>query len=107
MAIEQFIPEEETMNEKHTPGPWNHNVDAGCIEADGRMIADIGFVAVKAVANGNFIVQACNSHDALLEACKGLLMRIAIAAIDHDHIMPNEPEIIAAQAAIKLAEKEG
>ena len=46
-------------------------------------------------------------RDALLEACKGLLMRIAIAAIDNDPIMPQEPEIIAAQAAIALAEKEG
>ena len=25
MTIEQFIPEEETMNEKHTPGPWKYS----------------------------------------------------------------------------------
>ena len=42
----------------------------------------------------------------LLEACKGLLMAIAMIAIDGDPIKPNDPEIVAARLAITEAEAE-
>jgi len=105
MAIEQFIPEEETMNEKHTPGPWKYSHRGVYFYSN---VHKYGETIAKCYGN-NYQANArlIAAAPALLEACRGLLMRIAIAAIDNDPIMPQEPEIIAAQAAIKLAEKEG
>lgn len=57
----------------HTPTPWKHNIDAGCIEADGKMIADVGFMGVRPIENGNFICKAANNHDALVEVLKDLV----------------------------------
>ena len=74
----------------HTPGPWTHNFgqDGWLIEAADEeqtyrvacVFEDIGAYRIpdadnrddEGEANARFIVQACNSHDELLEALRGL-----------------------------------
>jgi len=96
------------MEGKHTPGPWK--IDAGprsyaikateglskakCI-CDMRLPQDNGVPIKQIDANACFIVKACNSHYALLDACK-----IAIKA--YCGTTENKRKI---KAAIALAEK--
>jgi hypothetical protein len=72
----------------HTPGPWTHNFgqDGWLIEAADEeqtyrvacVFEDIGAYRIpdadnrddEGEANARFIVQACNSHDELLEALR-------------------------------------
>jgi len=108
-----------TMNEKHTPGPWKWTppVDTenrALIGNESHLDRHGKHVPMAYLHEGwrDETIKRANmsliaAAPALLDACKGLLLRVAIAAIDHDPIMPQEPEIIAAQAAIALAEKEG
>ena len=61
---------------EHTPTPWEIRDDA-IIGADGSHV--IPYLIDLGVENpeedARFIVQACNSHDELLEAAKGALYR--------------------------------
>ena len=75
-------------------------------QRSGRLILQIQHILSHGATK--IIVEESNikkHHDKLLEACKKLLMCIGIAAIDNEPIGPQEPEIVAAQAAIADAEK--
>lgn len=65
------------MKPQHTPGPWRKfGVGAGGTENAGlRRIAagNNEFVAWCEEHHADFIVRACNSHYALLEACEKML----------------------------------
>ena len=54
----------------HTPTPWK--VDHGSVYTiDGKPVT--GSFATERDANAHFIVQACNSHDALVDALRDLV----------------------------------
>jgi predicted ATPase len=54
-----------------------------------------------------FIVRACNAHDGLLAACKGLLDFIQTFNIGGEWCQDNYPAIKAARAVIAQAEVQG
>ncbi len=65
------------MNHTPTPGDWTaspyeDNRGQSQITSDGstRIIAVLDTFDEEGKANAEFIVRACNSHDALLEACR-------------------------------------
>jgi hypothetical protein len=57
------------MNSKHTATPWrlNNNVDIYAEDKENRTLM-LGAIINK--NNASFIVKACNSHEALVEALK-------------------------------------
>lgn len=62
----------------HTPGPWAHNTVTNTVYVKGRIIAkvkdpDIKHMTEEDIVNATFIVRACNAHEELLEALRGLL----------------------------------
>ena len=59
---------------EHTPTPYEYPIDCGCIFSEDREIALVH--GEDRAANAAFIVRACNSHDALVEACKQALYAI-------------------------------
>jgi hypothetical protein len=76
----------EAMNEARaknmatrTPGPWkvfagpNHEWKVKALERGGYFTICSVISFDEREANANFIVQACNSHDRLLEVCRALL----------------------------------
>lgn len=64
---------------KRTPTPWRLSDTGRTIHGTGRnfQVCTIPAGGVRLsgvdIANGKFIVRACNSHDELLEACKAAL----------------------------------
>jgi len=68
------------MKSKRTPGPWELNPDivetVEIIGPNGETIADVWNIAKMLAgerdANAEFIVRACNAHDALVRALKDL-----------------------------------
>lgn len=91
----------ESKQVRHTPEPW---VLGGC---SGRMITTPsgyvgdGFIAdVDTLANAQFIVTACNSHDELLAACKELLA-IVEEANPYWHGRPDRADERARAAILK------
>jgi len=72
------------MKNKHTPGPWeyrerNHKQDGKAQDQYDRFLIECNtyIPGVKGIVakcgyrfNAEFIIQACNSHYDLLEACK-------------------------------------
>lgn len=93
------------MNTKNTPTPWARNINAKFPIYAAKNHTKIavclydrtGIKMEEANENLKFIVRACNSHDALLEACKEALLCCPLAS---------RQEIIL-KAAIDLAEKGG
>ena len=91
----------------HTPGPWFQ----GQIKGTEHQIftGEVGVFIDDAEANPAdiaFIVRACNSHEAMLEALKGLLENAPIpkgVKQDFRYILYRE----AASKAIRLAEGRG
>lgn len=88
----------------HTPTPWHLAGDSLIVEEHGISIAQMlnrGTETPSPRANAEFIVRACNSHDALLDACQE-----AIHCLIYE---PKEDEGIRCfeklKAAIKLAEE--
>lgn len=74
--------------QKHTPTPWtvgpanqkaHEDSHAGIHGADGFIVAEVqaDVEELPAGANAAFIVKACNSHDALVEALKELRFSLA------------------------------
>jgi hypothetical protein len=59
---------------EHTPTPWESNFnrieskDDHGVDNDGWMIAEC--IGPEQEANAEFIVRACNAHDALVAACE-------------------------------------
>ena len=62
---------------QHTPGPWTIGRGRRWItsgDVDIARIHDVSKIGeAEAVANAEFIIRACNSHDALLEALENLM----------------------------------
>jgi hypothetical protein len=97
----------------HTPGPWTHNFgqDGWLIEAADEeqtyrvacVFEDIGAYRIpdadnrddEGEANARFIVQACNSHDELLEALRPL----AALGLWEDNYPPDSDEYAEARAS--------
>jgi hypothetical protein len=90
-----------------TPGPWRAEYrtpklypDRGIvILADSREIADVIGCDGMTTCNARLIAAA----PAMRDACKALLMHIAMEACDR--ISAKDEAVVAAQAAIALAEK--
>ena len=94
---------------KHTPTPWVHTLERGdprnvirttidATEGEGSLVA----TGVWEAHDAAFIVQACNSHTALVEALRDAAGMVAALST------PLAVEIHAqARAALKLAEGEG
>jgi len=96
---------------KHTPGPWKIKLIPNSLKQpeihgppakDGSDYAPICTVSTQ--ADAEFITMACNSHDAMLDACKAgikALMRIMLKCD-----IPDEDNTIRQiQAAINQADK--
>ena len=61
---------------QHTPGPWSLEYRRWITSGDVYIarIHDVSKIGEgEAVANAEFIIQACNSHDALLEVLESLM----------------------------------
>ena len=98
----------------HTKGPWRTDwlgTDRGWIlDQESNYLAEIvteddcGFVVSQdqQQANARFIVRACNSHEALLDACK-MLLKVLVQDCDAEEF---GPEISQAEAVINDAEHE-
>lgn len=64
--------------EKHTKTPWKKGKGGTIIDTEGKVLAltagsssmSAHDLTAKRIADRDFIVQACNSHAALLAACK-------------------------------------
>ena len=73
----------EQTEQKHTPTPWAikrtedwATLSVSIVDSDGQEVATItprGSTPDEMEANAAFIVTACNSHDALVEALEMLL----------------------------------
>lgn len=66
---------------EHTPTPWNVRGTNGLriIYGENGSIAEVKNLkrlVMENDANAEFIVRACNSHEALLEACKIALSKM-------------------------------
>ena len=107
------------MSEKHTPwrfGRTDMSESIMIVDSNDNYVAKIlirqsgGAVISKAMEaprrdNAEFIVQACNSHDALLEATKWLYGQW-LAYADQRYLTPDEKKRKEqAKAAIKKAEE--
>jgi len=93
------------MEAKHTATPWKEPVRSGSgnyfIYAEGREqpICGVSFHD-DGGANAEFIVRACNSHDALVSALRNLYEAI-------DSCVDLTPEVLQqASAALSLAKGE-
>ena len=104
-------------NAKHTPGPWQGYMEnkTAYIEskADQKIIASCGITtSPESKANAAFIVRACNSHDALVEALEALearaleMRKLINPKTWSDLESMATVEIINARAALALAKGE-
>lgn len=99
-----------------TPRPWKKHETEGKIYASIRganneMVADCGSRSdVTAQANSALIVQAVNSHDALIEACKEAFTVIGEGMIDNclteEELPVWEALMTKLENALKLAKGE-
>lgn len=114
---------EEQEKMTHTPGPWtsdgmaNDMMEFRIYSPTGRVIAKIqDFTTFRedveqAEANVAYIVRACNSHEAMLEALKACVSYIQQAEDDEQAnaiiLLPDSATLAAAKEAIRLAEGRG
>lgn len=107
---------------EHTPLPWvvyrariNSYILSDAPETRGRHVVDhhVGQDRhghrpgqLRSRADAEFIVRACNAHDALVYALRGLLALTlkALPGLGGDHQIAADPVIAAARAAIARAE---
>ena len=82
----------------HTPTPWQSWKNDSGIYGFGNPKSPSGRAFNE--VDANFIIRAVNSHDELLEACKGLLLILDGSDIAHF----NDGNILQAKEAIKKAE---
>ena len=98
----------ETKTEQHTPVPWYSTASskAGVVYSALNNELIVPYARTGATesthANAEFIVRACNSHEALLEACK---MTVAVVIPDQDPVIMFAT-IEKVRAAINKAKKE-
>jgi hypothetical protein len=105
---------------KHTPIPWRigyYNAQKCTIgivvdtDAGEDVVAEVchhdGYLPGEfGEANAAFIVRACNSHDALLAACRRLLDVIDEYGL-HDHAGEDIGDVETSAARAAIAEAEG
>lgn len=95
------------MAEQHSPLPWGwdgHNVtglDGGVIPVEGIAQPHGWPPDAQGIANAEFIVRACNSHEALVEA-----LRAIVSAYDSSPspLSRITTKISQAREALKIAE---
>lgn len=91
------------MNTKHTPTPWEYYTTMDLkphIELGGDGTANI--VGANSHNNAHFIVRACNSHAALLEALENLNSMARAFTVYRDDIgQVLEKQVLAAIAKAK------
>lgn len=97
----------------HTKTPWDYKAGAGncdpSIVADGRVIAELrgdttsSAVDHEAYANARFIVLACNSHGALLEALEEAQLQIEYLSAKFPATGSGEAVLAKIRAALKKA----
>ena len=59
------------MEHEHTNLPWKWDGRERILKPDGTVIATTNWFKIReSFANAEFIVQACNNHASLLEACR-------------------------------------
>lgn len=112
-----------TKGTEATPRPWgieetSSRIYIGPMRSDGIKVNEIALsididgitkpesLAAR-LANAALIVKCVNqsaAFEALLEACKGLLICIGSFAHTGTYPTPDEPEIVKARAALALAE---
>ena len=86
-----------------TPGPWSITGNGSIWGVDDAVIYADGF-GVHQHQNAEFIVRACNSHDALLKAAKHALS-VAEMCADIMKLTPEEDTVIPVlKSAIAKAE---
>ena len=99
---------------KHTPGPWKavrdnshlrlQQWDVYADNGRGKLLAEV--LGDNAEANADFIVRACNAHDDLLAALRGLtnaLFETGLATLPGDAAFDVRRECDNALAAIAKA----
>lgn len=89
----------------HMPLPWHvdlnrYDGEYRVYTADGVPVINSLFKGKEAKGDAELIVRACNSHEALVEACQTLLN-----AYD-EQVTPSVMEWRAIEAALKLARGE-
>ena len=74
-----------THKATHTPGPWiiTNDTPRHTIRANGKELKGYCVANVDSLVDAKFIVRACNSHAAMLEALKGLDL-----TCQFDHLNP-------------------
>ena len=97
----------ELINPIHTLVPWMLSDSHGlCVVSEKGVVADLEKSRTSAEsseesrANAEFIVRACNSHDALLAACKALMTRFEHTG----EAWMDDPAMVQARAVIAKAE---
>lgn len=107
---------------KHTPTPWEWLRDDRCtsklkgcvVHAGSAIVAEVLAKAMinsqsKSEANAEFIVRACNSHDALVDALKKMVIwHDSIHSWTRPHApLPRLEAITAAREALVLVARGG
>jgi len=78
---------------KHTPGPWIVVSNGRAIDIHGRVTPEGDAPRELTIASNllerdaKFIVQACNSHEALLKACKDVEILFYGSPTEHETTM--------------------
>jgi hypothetical protein len=96
------------MTAEHTPTPYivhENEKQEFDIQNSGCVVAEIEHTGEQGRIDAEFIVRACNSHKALVEACRTVLSEIAMN-VPRDILPPNTPGIRKAQAALALTKGE-
>ena len=98
---------------KHTPTPWtefivNSNFNAGICTKGGKPVAMVCHQDSEEEANANveFIVHAVNSHDALLDALKGIVRSVSMNCQEHGPL-PGAVKTNIRKAEEAIAQAEG
>ena len=109
-----------TMN--HTPTPWTYkrsclpngieqSWDCAIIDSEKCIVAETfgivdGYQDRPSIANAEFIVRACNSHEAMKEALQGIVAYLSVQrTLDPTKRGPlDEQSLLAAQHALTVAE---
>jgi hypothetical protein len=89
------------MDSKITAGKWT--VEPGCMYEFEHLAVFSGIAKIADVLHGPD-ARLIAAAPQLLEACKDLLLRIGMAAMCQDTILPNDETLIKARAAIAKAE---
>ena len=95
---------------EHTQTPWHvHDMEAGIIcGVDHLAIADCNAIfktREQNIVNALFIVHTVNCHQALVDACKGLLMTFGEYAGSGEYPDSRHPNLVNARSILAKAEE--